>query len=203
MKRRPPPDRHLDSRTALDYLDGLLSPARRRTVEAHLARPCAACRERLRELGALTHRMLLDRVPPIPEALTAAARDVFAPAVRPGREPGALERIAELLFDSWTAPLPAAVRRAIGEARRLRLALGDGVLDLECETDSPGLLNLRGRLRIEDATLHRLELEIGGETRAVWPDAGGSFVLERVPTGEARFSLVGPSGRFRFPPLTL
>ena len=203
MKSWPPADRHVELRAALDYLDGTLESSGCREVEAHLGTPCPVCRERVRELGALIHHMRLDRVPPVPEALRARALGVFATGERPAAARPDSERIARLLFDSWTQPLPAAARRAVGEARRLRFELEGGTLELECETESPGLSALRGRLEIEDAPLHRVVVTIGAESRATWPDAAGSFALDQVPAGEVRVRLEGPGTRFLIPPITL
>jgi len=204
MTLRPPADRHLGPRAALDYLDGILDAAGRREVEAHLGAPCAACRERVRELGALIQRMRLDRVPPVPAALHARALDAFAPAARPAHPAAAaVEQAARLLFDSWTAPLPAAVRRAVGEARRLRFEFEGGALELECETESAGLAALRGRLEVADAPLHRVVVMVGGEARVTWPDAAGSFAFDQVPAGAARLRIEGPVVRTLTPPITL
>lgn len=203
MKSWPPADRHVEPRAALDYLDGTLDASGRREVEAHLGTPCAVCRERVRELGALIHHMRLDRVPPVPEAIHARVVGLFAGGERPAAPHPAAERIARLLFDSWVTPLPAAARRAVGEARRLRFELLDGTLELECETESQGLAALRGRLEIEDAPLHRVVVTVGSESRTAWPDAEGSFAFDQVPTGEAHVRIEGPGALFVIPPITL
>jgi len=203
MKQRPMADGHVKASTALDYLDGVLGAEQQREVEAHLARPCPTCRERMRALGALLHRMRLDRVPPVPEELHARALAVFTPAEPASMPERAAELMARLLFDSWTEPLPAAARRSVGEAHRLRFALGLGAIELECETESPGLVTLRGRLETEDAPLHRIQVTMGAEVRAAWPDAGGAFALEHLPAGVAHLQVEGPTKRFRIPPITL
>ncbi len=203
MKSWPPADRHVEPRAALDYLDGTLEPSRRHEVEAHLGAPCPACRERVRELGALIHHMRLDRVPPVPAALHARALAVFAGREHLAPARAALRQVARLLFDSWATPLPAAARRAVGEARLLRFELAGGTLELECETESAGLSTLRGRLTIEDAPLHRVVVTLGAETRAAWADADGSFALERIPAGEARIRIEGPGDPIQIPPVTL
>ena len=91
----------------------------------------------------------------------------------------------------------------MGEARRLRFTLGDGRLEVECEPVEAGIVALRGRLAAEEAALHRIEVVAGSESFSAWPDAGGGFTLERVPAGEARIAVIGPSGRFHLPPLKL
>ncbi len=190
MKPRPPADCHVELRTALDYLDGTLDASGQREVESHLGTPCPVCRERVRELGALIHRMRLDRVPPVPEVLHARARAVFAAGDHAAAAPPVAERIARLLFDSWVAP-------------RLRFAFEGGTLELECETESPGLAALRGRLVIEDAPLHRVVVTVGAESQTAWPGADGTFALDQVPAGEARVLIDGPGTRFRLPPIAL
>jgi len=202
MKRRPPDAGHLDAPTALDYLDGRLDESGRRDVEAHLASPCPACRERLRALGALTHALRLDRASAVPGALRERALAAFAPA--PAAAPaGGVAGLVRLVFDSLRDPLPALARRAVGEARRLRFTLGDGAFELECEAAEAGLVVMRGRLGGPEAALHRIEVRVGDEARSAWPDAGGSFALEAVPAGTVQIAVIGPAGRFELPPLTL
>ena len=203
MRPRPSAEGHLDPLTVLDYLDGRLGDAGRRRAEAHLALPCAACRERVRELGALTHLMRLDRVPPVPAALREQALAAFAPSAQASPVARVLEQVARLLFDSASTPLPAAVRHALGGARRLRFALGDDRLELEYEPESAGLASLRGRLLSEEAPLHRIEIAAAAESRVVWPDAGGAFALDDLPAGEATLTVTGPNTSFRLPPITL
>ena len=116
MKSRPTADRHVEPRIALDYLDGTLDTSGQRGVEAHLGLPCPACHELMRALGALIQRMRLDRVPPVPASLRARALGVFDPGERPSAVRQVAERVARLLFDSWSDPLPAA--HAARSARR-------------------------------------------------------------------------------------
>jgi hypothetical protein len=201
--RTPPASRHVDARTALDYLDRVLDAARRHEVEQHLGEPCAECRERVRALGALLHAMRLDRAPAVPEPVRARAIAAFTPAPRLSRSRAAAEWVAKLLFDSWEAPLAAATRRAVGETRRLRYALGGGTLELECEVEAPRNFTVRGRLAIEDAAVHRVEIASGAETVLGWPNADGAFALERVPAGEARVTIVGPEMRYMVPVIQL
>src|SRR6185436_17206340 len=126
------PRSHLASGTLLDLLEDRLPAAKRRAAEAHLGLPCRACREKLRQLGAVLERMRQDALEPVPSELTRRALESFAaPAAAPAAA-GLARRLA-LAFDSLAQAVPAATRRAVGEARRLRFE-GEGLrLELECE----------------------------------------------------------------------
>jgi hypothetical protein len=203
MTSTRPPGRHLDGRSALDFLEHQLPADARREVEEHLGLPCVQCHERIRELGRLIELMRLDRAPQPSAALHARAADMFEPHSAPSPARSAIEQLASLIFDSWSEPLPAAMRRAVGEARRMRFALGSGALEIECEIEAAGAVSVRGRLELEDAALHRIEVSSGGEHLSAAPDASGAFALDRVPRGDAEVLVQGPGARFRLPPVRL
>ncbi|MBK7366882.1 MAG: hypothetical protein IPJ04_02975 [Candidatus Eisenbacteria bacterium] len=199
MTRSGPRDRHLDFATTLDYLDQRLDTSRGREVEEHLGRPCPVCREKLRTLGGLLETMRRDRTGEVPAHLHRIALDVFTPREQVSPVRRALETLAELVFDSLTSPLPAAVRRSVGEARRLRFKLGGHVLELEIEREGAATVSLRGVLAAADPALWTIEVLVGGERRTARPDANGEFALEDVPAGELEMVVNGPAGRFRLP----
>ncbi len=188
---------HLDESTVLDYLDGRLPRAGAQAVEAHLAAPCAACRERLRAVGALLERLRTPLGPQVPGWLHAHARAAFEPAPRGARVARVAEQLARLLFDSWTAPLPAATRRAVGDVRRLRFALGGDALELECEPEGDHQVALRGRLLTPDPELHEIVVASGRETFRARPDARGAFALRGVPRGRVQVTVTGPLAHWR------
>jgi hypothetical protein len=193
---------HLGTEALLDLLEDRLDPARRRAAEEHLGRPCGACREHMRRLGALLSTLRSDRLEAVPAELHARALAVFPGRAVPESVPSGLARRLALVFDSLTEPLSAAARRSVGEARRLRFVEGDTTLELECEPESAEQFTLRGRLNAGDPDLHRVEAEVGGERLETWVDAGGAFVIEGLPMGEVRLTVHGPSGRFQAPPFT-
>lgn len=197
MTRRPPEGRHLDAGTALDFLEDRLAATRRRQVEAHLGSPCPECRERLRALGNLVETMRSDRTPQVPADLHDRVLGLFTPAAGAVSPRDRIDALARLIFDSWTSPLPAATRRAVGEVRRLRFALGDDVLELERESEGRGIVSLRGWIRTAEPSMWTVRLVSGDERRSVQPDAQGTFSLERVPVGKIRLTLEGPGVRFR------
>jgi hypothetical protein len=203
MNRKQGAGRHLDTRTALDFLENRLDAPERARAEEHLATPCSACRERMRAVAELVEVMRRDRTPEVPAALRQVAIDAFAAAPLAERAPGLLQRVAKLIFDSAATPAPAAARRAVGSSRLLRYAAGPCLLELEFEAESATEVTLRGRLQADDPALYRIDIEVGGEARTAWPDAGGAFVIERLPHGRARIVLGGPSGPQRLPGVRL
>jgi len=193
------PSRHLDPRTSLDYLEGLLPGQRRREVEEHLGGPCPGCHDLMRDLGLTVERMRRDRTPEVPAWLHERALAVFRPTVSEPAVAGLMETIARLIFDSWAAPLPAAARRAVGEARRLGFELDGYTIEIEIEPESAGLLTLRGRLAGPDPMLCAIEVTAEAERFIVLPDAHGAFLLERVPAGVLNVVVSTPAGHFRLP----
>ena len=201
--RKPtgPVGRHLDARAALDYLESRMDAASRAQAEEHLGGPCEICHGLVRELGWLVERMRLDREPDVSPELLVRLFGVYKPPSAAVGATHATARLATLLFDSWTHPLPAGAHRAVGEMRRLRFALGPDVLELESEIESAETQTLRGRLRAADPPLHRVELEVGSERFSTRPDASGSFAFDSVPLGPAHLTVSEPGSRYRIPAL--
>jgi len=195
--------RHLDVPAVLDYLEARLDATAMARVEDHLAGSCSRCRELLHEVGRLVDAMRADRTPPVPAAARARALTTFGVRARVQDSELAAWRRARLLFDSLAAPLPVAVRRAVGEARWLKFALDQHVLEIETEPESGEQVTVRGRLVAPEPAVHRIELVAGSETLTAWPDAGGRFTLERVPTGAARLTVESPDHRWRLPSVVL
>lgn len=193
--------RHLDAEAALGYLEGTLPARGRRAVEEHLASPCPGCRERLHALARLLAHMRADRTPAVSDALRARALAAFTPAAPAAPLRRLAESLARLVFDSWAAPLPAAARRAVGEARRLRWALAAGSLEIECEREAAESITLRGRLEAPEAALYAIEVRAGAERREVRVDADGSFALEGLPDAPLEIAVVGPERVDRIPRL--
>lgn len=199
MKRTRRSDRHLDTRSALDYLDQKLDARSRRATEEHLGRPCPMCRERLRELGALLELMRGDSTAEVPAWLHARATSVFHIETRSTPVQRLLGSLATLLFDSLSTPASAGARRSVGEARRLSFQLGEGRLELEVDRESAQTVQLRGWLEVADPALHDLRVTVGEEQRRVQPDSAGSFVEDHVPLGAIEILIEGPGGSWHLP----
>lgn len=193
---------HLDTRSALDYLEGRLDASQRRRVEEHLSGPCTACRDRLFEVERWYEAMRSDRVPELPDAVRARALDVFVPSTAADAPAPSPWAIAQLIFDSLTSPLPALARRAVGEARRLRFALDDATVEIELELESGGTHTLRGVLAAADPALYHVEARSGPERTGVWVGHDGSFAIEGLSEAPIALRVSGPTGRFELPALT-
>jgi len=193
---------HLSSERLLDLLEDRLAAGPRRAAEEHLGLPCSRCRERLRTLGALLERMRGDRLSEVPDAFRRRALDVFAERPAPEPRAPAIPTWLALAFDSLASALPAATRRAVGEARRLRFVEGATAVELECETESADQFLLRGRLDVAEPDLHRIEVTVGGERFETWVDADGAFLFEGLPRGEVQLAVTGPAGWFRVAPFS-
>ena len=192
-------DRHLGTSQVLDFVEDRLGEAGKRKVEQHLGRPCPACRERVRSLSELLAIMRQDRVGPVPPALRQRALAQFAVVGRPAPAPGLLESLAELLFDSAGQQLSAAARRSVGEARRMRFAVGAHSLELEIEREGSAMICLRGRFVTAEAQFWSIVVEVGTECRAVRPDTDGSFIVNGLPRARLTMQLIGFEERFRLP----
>lgn len=199
VSRRGKRAAHLSLEHALDYLEGHLGAAAIRAAEEHLASPCETCHERVRDLGRLLERMHVDRAPAVPAAWHQRAVDAFPGLHRVTANEGIVDKLARLVFDSMTQPLPARVRRAVGEARRIEFELGPHRLELECESEGAGSLAVRGRLAAPDPGLYEIEFVVGAERMAMWPDALGAFVIERIPLGSLEVTVRGPDATWSLP----
>jgi len=196
-RRRPS---HLSTERLVDLLEDRLGASARRAAEEHLGMPCPSCRERLRTLGALLERMRGDQLEAVPEAFHRRAIEVFATRPAPAASTSGPAAWLTLAFDSLRDPLPAATRRAVGEARRLRFVHGAAAIEIECEPESADQCSLRGKLEVPEEQLHRIELRVAGERFDSWADADGAFHFEGVPRGRIELSAMGPSGELRAPP---
>ena len=194
--------RHLTTAITLDLLEHRLDGRRLVEVETHLGRPCADCREKVRALGELIERLRPEPLENPPAWLERRAIEVFRPVPAAARLRALGGRVLELVFDSLVSPMPAAARRSVGEARRLRFALESCTVELETDLESTELAGLRGRLSVEEPALHRVEIRAGAERRTAWPDAGGAFAFDHLPRRRLHVSVSGPSGAWRLPPFT-
>lgn len=202
MRRPPIARRHLDTRVLLDYLDGRLDERGRRRVEDHLGGPCAPCLERLREVARLQQTMREDRSVSPPANVRARALEALT--TRPSLPTSGVQpwRVASVLFDSFTDPVPAVTRRAMGEGRWLKFALGEHTIEIEAEPETDDSWTLRGHLDLPEPALHHIEIEARGERLSTWPDASGRFAIERVPAGPWSIEVRGPDERYRLPLLS-
>ena len=112
-------------------------------------------------------------------------------------KPSLVERICELLFDSGSEPLPAGVRGAATEERRLLYRLGgEGIetaeIDLRLRREAGGTVELTGQL-LPPREGAEVQLRSGSRTRKVKLGEGGEFLARSLP-GTAALELVVDDG---------
>ena len=139
--------------------------------------------ERLEAFGALLKGEHLHEPP------DGVLRQAIALGSQLQPQPGLVERLFELVFDSAAQPLPAGVRGAAAEERRLLFRLaGEGTdpaeLDLRLRREAGGTIELTGQLLppCEGAVA---ELRTGRKTRRVDLGEGGEFLARKLPSSPA------------------
>lgn len=128
----------------VDFVRGLGEVSQTAAMKGHLAAGCPECATIVARLQRTAAGLTADAARPVPEAVVARARAVFQPAQAPWATGQRLSRLlAELVFDSWSAPAPAyaGIRGSLG-TRQLSYRAGDVRLDLSVEPvpKSPRLL---------------------------------------------------------------
>lgn len=118
-----------------DFARGLDVGGRRNAMQVHLDQGCAQCRQRVQVLESAWQASRLEAVSEPPEQVLARARAIFPSAPqRPASDWIGL--VAELLFDSWTAPAAAGVRSGRIAARQLKYKAGAVEVELHVENPS-------------------------------------------------------------------
>jgi hypothetical protein len=193
---------HLKLSALYDVVNGktILEKQVREHLEA-----CERCRTEIRWIQSIAELAgrELDYEPA--RRIVAAAENVFAP----GRQPAetADEVVADLVYDSFTEPLPMGIRRQDLASRQavyqtdhvqldLKIELGDekGLIvgQIFTETGNPGV---RG-LKIEIIQGGRL---VGKSTT----NALGEFIFQDLPRGDYELQVIVADTMVKLPPLQL
>ena len=113
----------------------------------------------------------------------AVRRAVSIAAASREDRPGAVEWLVKLLFDSSVQPLPAGVRAAASEPRRLLYEVRgreSHQLDLRLRRERAGTVELTGQL-LPPAADARVVAQLGRLRRTARMSAAGEFLLRGLP----------------------
>ncbi|MBL8218921.1 MAG: hypothetical protein JNL62_06815 [Bryobacterales bacterium] len=108
-----------------DYVRGLVSGAERSAMEHHLQGQCAQCRQSVERMRVV-QAGLMEKIE-VPESFLERAMAIFPRTVA---TPAVRRLMALLTFDSLGEPMPAGVRGATQETRRLAYAVEDFKIEL-------------------------------------------------------------------------
>ena len=131
MTRAEKPGTHFELEAWADFVHRLVEPARRATMEQHLA-VCSRCSRHVQFLTKLVRVADAERRLEIPDYAFRRAKAVFA--LQQPEKVHILPRIlAKLVYDSFREPLPAGVRAGHRLSRQALYEAGDYCVDLRME----------------------------------------------------------------------
>lgn len=178
----------------VSWLDGTLLARRKKSIETHLSRGCAACEAKAdairATLGALREFSLAPAIPGADERALERIRELAAPGPVDGaaqlarRARAALERVARLVFDSWRSPAPAGARAASPSIAAVRQLI------YEREDD-------RYTVRVTRSS-SRAPYQIIGQLLMTGQPVDGVVLLLRAATGAAATIRSEDTGEFFF-----
>jgi hypothetical protein len=173
------------SETLLAFVADESEPDERSLVVAHLETGCEPCR---REVAAVSELRRLARderfLAPSPRVLDRAAR---IPSAR--GTASELYRVAALLFDTLTTPLPLGARSALASERQLLFHADEYDIDVHVASAGSGAVRISGQVLppARDSSISGLEVTLVHADRppiSASTNTLGEFAFDGVPEGE-------------------
>jgi hypothetical protein len=184
---------HLEPADVADFARGVATVDVRERVDQHLAAGCTACQASLAIMRHVSDLAQADECWEPPGDVVRLAKAIFP--VRLPRRVGLRHRIlAQLVFDSFSQPLPAGVRARQPQSRQVMYRAGDVFVDLRLDhTHGQPRVSLVGQIVSTGVPATSLDvfLMAGQEAIAHAPaNEFGEFQLQYLP---------GPRMRLRIP----
>src|SRR5919202_196376 len=134
---------HFETWQWVDYSRGLDSSIDRPAMQAHLGE-CACCRKTMEIMREVTAIAAAEPQYQPPRDVVRIAKAIFTP-------PASERRLAQLIFDSFRAPLPAGVRTQDRQTRQAVYESGSYCVDVRLEHQPRrGTTTLVGQLADRD-----------------------------------------------------
>ncbi len=172
----------------LAYVAGTLDPARRDEIERLIATDEEV--RRLHGVIAALHRESKES-----NDLRSAAKALIARFVRDlrGSRAGRDKHRGLLTFDSGLLPLPAGIRPATIDSRRLKYTAGDHELEVSMYPGSPGTYEIIGQVSgFQTGEALEVRLERSRRVLTATSNQFQVFHFVRVPAGEYTLLVSGP-----------
>ena len=185
--------RHIGPESILDFRDGRLSDAEAARVHHHVM-TCATCSKTFAQTNSLLQRLSRAQGAEIPDHVLSRAFGLFQPLRRrstPIRD--IVERVASLVFDSWTRAGVAGMRGNSG-ARQLSMKADEFDLHLGVAQDNDST-SVRGQLLARrqsgfGSPFCVVVIDDNGDTLdAAVANEFGEFAFERKSFEGATFSI--------------
>ncbi len=168
------------------YRAGLLSREEAAEVEKHLQAGSKWCRDAMKWLDNIERSSSLETRQEVPDHLLGMARQIYRQYKRGREKTRRGLSLAVCIFDSVWRPLPAGVRPAVSDARRLLYVTDDFEVDLETTLAHQGRYVLLGHITHEGEPVDSATVVMshGRRTKEVTTDALGVFSLTDLTAGE-------------------
>jgi hypothetical protein len=150
---------HFDDEAWVRFALGLVPVNLAARMRAHLEQGCAECAETCRLWTLVVKTAESEQLYEPPRDAVDAAKAAFPLARRLSLLPH-LAQSAQLIFDSFRAPLPAGVRGNKTEARHLLYDADDFLIDLRLENEGEGRIALCGQI-LPKRSVEAQSLEVG------------------------------------------
>lgn len=167
-----------------DFANQNVSANERASMERHLEMGCSRCAHIFREWQSLKRFAVQEPLNDAPREVVALVKATFK-TLNPGRAPGIVDKLAQLVFDSFVEPALAGVRSGSPDSRCLLYRSGPVLIDLNLNlAQNPGHIALQGQVMDSETEPKGIQeipvlLQSGQETIArTQTNEFGEFELE-------------------------
>jgi hypothetical protein len=176
--------RHFSLEQWADFANENVSANERAFMERHLEMGCSRCTHVFAEWQSLKRFAVQESQNDAPRDVVAFVKAAFK-TLNPGRAPGIVEMLAQLVFDSFQRPALAGVRSGSPDSRCLLYRAGPVLIDLNLNlAHSSGHITLQGQVMDSETEAKGIQeipvlLQSGQETVArTQTNEFGEFQLE-------------------------
>ncbi len=168
------------------YRAGLLSAKAAKEVEQYLRAGSRRSRDTMKWLEQVERSASLEVRHSVPDHLVGMARQIYRQFTTNRQKAKRGLSLAVCVFDSIWRPLPAGVRPAVSDARRLLYVTDDFEVDLEINLARQGRYTLLGQVTGAGQPLESaiVVMSRGRSSKQVTTDALGVFSLAELLPGE-------------------
>jgi len=173
------------------YRIGGLPEEEVREIEKHLESDCRVCKQTMDWLALIQDSAAAQVRRPVPEHLQEMAQRIFRQYQAGARKARPGKAWAVCILDSLWRPLPAGVRPAVVDTRRLLYVTDGYEIDIETNPASSGHYSLLGHITRAGKPVQAAPVTtiIGRKKRQAQTDDLGVFSFHDLPLGEISLTI--------------